>query len=97
MISAGVASLVAVGYLLSAASKAAGEAEVAAAVGIGRVGAAWLVVHTVSTLRSARLYYLKGSSGVDFAYLALTIGMIYQVSDTDLKACTIRGTALQRQ
>jgi len=33
VISAGEASLVAVGYLLSAASKAAGEAEVAAAVG----------------------------------------------------------------
>ena len=99
MISAGVASLVAVGYLLSAASKAAGEAEVAAAVGIGSVGAAWLVVHTVFTLRYARLYYLKGSSGVDFDLpeSLLTIGMIYQVSDTDLKACTIRGTALQRQ
>ena len=83
-----------------------GEAEVAAAVGIGSVGAAWLVVQTVFTVRYARLYYLNGSSGidfnqddtqpayVDFAYLPFTIGMTYQVSDTDLKARTIRATAL---
>ncbi len=96
VISASVASLVGVGYLLSAGSKAAGEAEVAAAVGIGSVAAAWLVVHTVFTLRYARLYYLKGSSGIDFAYLAFTIGMTYQVSDTDLKGRTIRGTALRQ-
>ena len=33
---------------------------------------------------------------VDFAYLAFTIGMTYQVSDTDLKARTIRATALRQ-
>ena len=32
----------------------------------------------------------------DFPYLAFTIGMTYQVSDTDLKARTIRGTALRQ-
>ena len=57
--------------------------------------------------RYARLYYLNGSSGidfnqdeqptyVDFAYLAFTIGMTYQVSDTDLKTRTIRATALRQ-
>jgi uncharacterized membrane protein len=93
---------------LSAGSKAAGEAEVAAAVGIGSVTAVWLVVHTVFTVRYARLYYLNGSSGIDFnqddgqpthgdfAYLAFIIGMPYQVSDTDLKTRTIRGTALRQ-
>ncbi len=92
---------------MSAGPKAAGEAEVAVAVGIGIVTAVWLVVHTVFTVRYARLHYLNGSSGidfnqdeqpthVDFAYLAFTIGMTYQVSDTDLKARTIRGTALRQ-
>ena len=49
----------------------------------------------------------NGSSGIDFnqdeqpthgdfAYLAFTIGMTYQVSDTDLKTRTIRGTALRQ-
>jgi uncharacterized membrane protein len=59
----------------------------------------------VFTLRYARLYYLNESGGidfnqgdelpayVDFAYLAFTLGMTYQVSDTDLKTRTIRATA----
>jgi uncharacterized membrane protein len=71
------------------------------------VAAVWLVVHTVFTVRYARLHYLNGSSGIDFnqdeqpthgdfAYLAFIIGMPYQVSDTDLKTRTIRGTALRQ-
>jgi uncharacterized membrane protein len=31
----------------------------------------------------------------DFAYLAFTIGMTFQVSDTDLKTTEIRATALR--
>jgi uncharacterized membrane protein len=55
-------------------------------------------------LRSARLYYGPPTGGIDFgaddpeytdfAYLALTIGMTFQVSDTDLRARTIRRAAL---
>lgn len=60
------------------------------------------------TLRYARLYYVNGSGGidfnqgddppayVDFAYLAFTIGMTYQVCDTDLKTRKIRATALRQ-
>ena len=59
VISASVAPLVGRRVPLSAGSKAAGEAEVAAAVGIGSVAAARLVVHTVFTVRYARLYYRK--------------------------------------
>jgi uncharacterized membrane protein len=65
----------------------------------------WLVVHTIFTLRYARLYYGEPQGGVDFndkippcytdfAYLAFTIGMTYQVSDTNL-TFKIRRTALQ--
>jgi hypothetical protein len=59
VISASVAALVGRRVPLSAGSKAAGEAEVAAAVGIGSVAAASLVVHSVFTVRYARLYYRK--------------------------------------
>ena len=56
-------------------------------------------------LRYASLYHSNGG-GIsfpgtdmpdygDFAYLALTIGMTYQVSDTALKDRTIRRTALR--
>ena len=66
----------------------------------------WFAVHTVFTLRYARLYYSHPPGGIDFnqseaptysdfAYLAFTIGMAYQVSDTDLQTRKIRATALQ--
>jgi uncharacterized membrane protein len=108
VIAASVASLAGVGYLLAAGSAKGGQAEISAGVGIGVVIAAWFAVHTVFTLRYARLYYVNGSGGidfnqddyepayVDFAYLAFTIGMTYQVSDTDLKTRQIRATALRQ-
>ncbi len=108
VISASVASLAGVGYLLVSASAKGGQADIAAGVGITVVVTAWFVVHTVFTLRYARLYYANHAGGidfnqddeppayVDFAYLAFTIGMTYQVSDTDLKTRTIRATALRQ-
>jgi uncharacterized membrane protein len=107
MVAASVASLAGVGYVLMAGSAHGGDADAAAAAGIGSVIAAWLIVHTVFTLRYARLYYLSPTGGidfnqhdppayVDFAYLSFTIGMTYQVSDTDLQTRTIRATALRQ-
>jgi len=107
MVVASIASLAGVGYVLMAGSAHGGEADAAAAAGIASVIAAWLIVHTVFTLRYARLYYLMPTGGidfnqdeppayVDFAYLAFTIGMTYQVSDTDLQTRAIRATALRQ-
>lgn len=103
---ASVASLAGVGYLLIAESASGAAATIAAAVGVGSVVAAWLIVHTVYTVRYARLYYADPPGGIDFnqdeppryldfAYLAFTLGMTYQVSDTDLQTREIRGTALR--
>jgi len=103
---ASVASLAGVGYLLIAETASGAAATIAAAVGVGSVVAAWLIVHTVYTLRYARLYYGDPPGGIDFnqdeppcyldfAYLAFTLGMTYQVSDTDLQTREIRGTALR--
>ena len=80
--------------------------DIAGPVGVGSVAAAWLVVHTIFTLRYALLYFADPQGAVDFnqtdapayadfAYLAFTIGMTYQVSDTDLKTHAIRTTALR--
>ena len=104
MLLASIASLAGVGYLLMAETSKGGDV-VAAAVGILSVAASWFAVHTVFMLRYARLYYTGGGNGIDFnqptippysdfAYLAFTIGMTYQVSDTDLDARNIRATAL---
>ncbi len=66
---------------------------------------AWAAVHTVFTLRYARLYYQAGG-GIDwhaqdqpdfgdFAYIALTLGMTFQVSDTDITSKPVRKAALR--
>jgi uncharacterized membrane protein len=99
---ASVASLAGVVYLLAAGSSDHGATEaIGAGLGILSVAGAWAVVHTVFTLRYALLYYTGSPGGVDFnqserpdyvdfAYLAFTLGMTYQVSDTDLQTRPIR-------
>src|SRR4051794_41092849 len=72
---------------------------------LGSVALAWGSVHTVYLLRYARLYYSPPEGGIDFhgeapdytdfAYLALTIGMTFQVSDTDLTGKRVRRVALR--
>ena len=103
---ASVASLLAVGVVLVEASHAHGAKEAAlAGIAVASVALGWVLVHTLFTLRYARLYYSAGG-GVDFnqkaapryadfAYVAFTIGMTFQVSDTELTSSEVRGTALR--
>jgi uncharacterized membrane protein len=104
---ASVASLGGVGYLFVAGS--IGGDVAAAVVGALSVVAAWVTVHTVYMLRYARLFYGGDAPGGvdfhegddyrpdygDFAYLAFTLGMTYQVSDTDLVDRSVRMAALR--
>jgi uncharacterized membrane protein len=93
MLLASIASLAGVGYLLLAQTSKSGDV-VAAAVGALSVVASWFAAHTVFMLRYARLFYSGAEDGIDFnqghdpksqptyrdfAYLAFTIGMTYQV------------------
>ena len=104
IIGASLASLGGVVFLLSQAG--AGNRPLTAAVGLTSVGAAWIVVHTLFMLRYARLYYAPPHGGIDFnqddppayrdfAYIAFTLGMTYQVSDTALRNSTVRATVLR--
>jgi uncharacterized membrane protein len=107
LLAAAVVSLAAVGFFLLQASSAKGATQdVLAGVGVATVALSWLVVHTVFTLRYALLYYTAHTGGIDFnqhtpprysdfAYLAFTLGMTFQVSDTDLQTPYIRATALR--
>ena len=107
LLSASVASLGAVILGVLKAAHAQGSEKVfLLTVGIAAIIGSWGVVHTVFTLRYAALYYQGPDGGVDFnerdepcyqdfAYLAFTIGMTYQVSDTDLTNKAIRHTALR--
>jgi uncharacterized membrane protein len=103
---AAIASLVAVGVVLGQAAKRHGAEQVLlAALGVVSVALSWIVVHTVYTLRYARLYYTRPEGGVqfdgseppsfsDFAYLSFTLGMTFQVSDTNLQSNAFRKLAL---
>ncbi len=72
-------------------------------VAIATVVLAWATVHAVYVLRYADLYYNGEPGGIDFpgdeppdyrdfAYLGFTVGMTYQVSDTNIQSRDIRRT-----
>ena len=104
IVSAAVASLAGVGLGLVKAAHEQGSAEATiTAVAVLSVALSWAAVQATFTLRYARLYYSE-HGGIDFneenepdyrdfAYLALTLGMTYQVSDTDLTTKSVRRTA----
>ena len=108
ILGAAAASLIAVGGVLFHAGQAAGALKyMEAALALVSVFVSWTLVHTVYALKYARLYYGRPEPGgisfnepgppqySDFAYLAFTIGMTFQVSDTNIETKQIRRTALQ--
>jgi uncharacterized membrane protein len=107
LLSAAVASLVAVGAVLLGVGGAGGYTKyLLAALALVSVFLSWALVHTVYTLKYARLYYTGTPGGIDFngtgapdyhdfAYLAFTIGMTFQISDTNLQSKQIRRTVLR--
>jgi len=71
---------------------------------VAAVTSSWAVLHTIMATRYARLFYAEPKGGIDFnqgddptfrdfAYLAFTVGMTFQVSDTAISNSRIR-TAL---
>jgi uncharacterized membrane protein len=107
LLSSSLAALAAVMLgILKASNLHGGTKALLVASGISAIVASWATVHTVFTLRYAALYYRGTDGGIDFngsekptyldfAYLAFTIGMTYQVSDTDLTTKAIRHAALR--
>jgi len=108
LLGAALASMIAVGAELFGASHAPGSLKyLQAGFAVASVLLSWVVVHTVYALKYARLYYLGEPGGVsfnedeppqytDFAYLAFTLGMTFQVSDTALQSKEFRRTALRQ-
>ena len=101
---ASVASLGGVALLLLGSHQ--GSKFVEPALAVASVALSWFLVHTLYTLKYAALYYTGRDGGVDFnqkddpdyedfAYLALTLGMTYQVSDTSIGSRDIRHAALR--
>ena len=101
-------SLVGIGFDLFKASNAHSSGRVALTViAVVTVALSWAVVHTVFALRYAHEYYTDPIGGIDFktrverpdyldfAYVAFTVGMTFQVSDTDVQARRIRRTVVR--
>ena len=107
MLTAALACLGGVGMDFVKAGTLHGDAKASLiALGVVSVIAAWSTVHTIFTLRYARLYYSRRQGGInfneknaptyiDFAYVAFTVGMTFQVSDTNITNQVIRRTALR--
>jgi uncharacterized membrane protein len=106
---AAVASLVGVATLLALAGRHSGSRQVVfIAVAIATVVLSWTVVNTVYVLRYTHLRFVAGCAGFnfpdaatrdlprfrDFAYVAFTIGMTYQVSDTSVNDPRTRSAVL---
>jgi uncharacterized membrane protein len=108
LLSASVASLVGVGFDLIKAHQAHGAGRVVLTViAVLTVALSWSLVQTVFTLRYAHEYYTPPIGGIDFknttqrpdyqdfGYVAFTVGMTFQVSDTDIQARRTRRTVLR--
>jgi uncharacterized membrane protein len=107
LIGAGVAVLGAVAFALVKAGQAAGGMKAyLIALGLLSVVLSWAVVHTIYMLRYARAYYAEPPGGIefnedepptyiDFAYFAFTIGMTFQVADTNITSKPVRRLTLR--
>lgn len=104
---AAAVSLVTVAFVLSFSGGAdPAERVLRSVLGIVSVVLGWAVVHTVYTLRYARMYYTEPEGGIDFnsdeppryidfAYVAFGIGMAFQVADTNLTQRRFRSVVLR--
>lgn len=101
ILGASLASLVAIFFTLAQAAKANGaHAVLLAALSVISIVLGWAAIQTTFTLMYARLYYGTPKGGIDFedgepdyrdfAYTAFTIGMTYQVSDTQISQKRVR-------
>jgi uncharacterized membrane protein len=105
---ASVASVLAVALAITAGSAGGPvERDLRAALVVASVVLSWTVVQTVFVSHYARLYYSHPAGGIDFnqeapprysdfAYLAFTVGMTFQVSDTALQTSALRAVALRQ-
>ena len=102
LVVASVASLIAVGFMILQAGNSSGFTKaIEIALGLLSVVVSWFVVHTTFTLKYAGQYYSDPEGGIDFnqtkppqytdfAYLAFTVGLTFQVSDTNIQQTSIR-------
>jgi uncharacterized membrane protein len=106
ILGASIASLVAIVFTLSEAAKTSGaDGVLLALLAIGSIVLGWGAIQTTFTLTYARLFYGEPKGGIDFedgdpdyrdfAYMAFTVGMTYQVSDTTISQKRVRHVVIR--
>jgi uncharacterized membrane protein len=107
LLAASVASVVAIVVILVQAHLLHGfERGILAVLAVVSVALSWILVHTLYMLRYAQLYFEDDSRPIDFnakatpqysdfAYLSFTLGMTFQVSDTNISSVRVRKTILR--
>ena len=109
LVAASIASLLGAGYALHLAGQHTGLQRLPLiCLAVLTVVLSWTLVNTIYTLRYADQHHASTRGGIefgdqddpqqpsyrDFAYVAFTIGMTYQVSDTTLRDPLIRRSVL---
>ncbi|MDN5963185.1 MAG: DUF1345 domain-containing protein [Actinomyces sp.] len=95
------------GLILLLIRVAGDQATLGAVLAVMGILASWSAIHTLFTLRYAHAYYAQDARGIDFngdtapdyrdfAYIAFTLGMTFQVSDTNLSTKELRRMALNQ-
>lgn len=108
LLAASIVSLLAVFAALHKGDILGGRIQfVLSGVAMLSVVAGWFTVHTLFMMHYANLYYADPQGGIDFpglttgptyrefAYMAFTIGMTFQVSDTSVSKSAIRSMVLR--
>lgn len=109
LLGAALMSLVGVALIFVKANEGSRPDEVLLeAAGVFTIACSWVLVHTVFALRYADVYYTEPKGGIDFkshgadhpdyrdfAYTAFTVGMTFQVSDTDITQREMRHDVLR--
>ncbi len=102
LVVASLASLGAVGFLIASPDRSPWHI----VLGLASIVLSWATVHVLFMVRYAVMYYDDHEDGidfsskakptfVDFAYVAFTVGMTYQVSDTTFTSTRFRAVALR--
>ncbi|MDJ0312105.1 DUF1345 domain-containing protein [Arthrobacter sp. H35-D1] len=104
---AAVASLAAVALVMVGSKDVPGTGRLLLALlALSCTAMSWLMVHTLFTLRYAEVYYSGEPGGIgfnqqelpqytDIAYMAFSVGMTYQVSDTFITTRAMRSAVLR--
>ncbi|MHA7304390.1 DUF1345 domain-containing protein [Arthrobacter sp. TMN-49] len=104
---AALGSLAAVVLVIVGSTDVAGAGRwLLALLAMSSTAMSWLIVHTLFTLRYAEIYYGGEPGGISFnqaeppqytdiAYMAFSVGMTYQVSDTNITSRPMRSAALR--